>query len=88
MAKPPTFLAWRIRDGVLAQSAGFGFLVWLIPFVVAFLIFPLKESWRSLFESIMPVTLASITVLCAVFYFRGVKDRFLREACCRRALVS
>lgn len=33
----------------------YGFLIWLIPFIVAFVIFPLRESARPLFESIMPV---------------------------------
>ena len=42
-----------VRKAVL-----FGFLIWLIPFVVAFIIFPLRESSRPLFESIMPVTVA------------------------------
>jgi hypothetical protein len=40
-----------------------GFLVWLIPFVVSFVIFPLKTSARPLFESIMPVVVTAITVL-------------------------
>ena len=49
-----------------------GLVVWLVPFVVAFCIFALKASWRSLFESIMPVTLAAVVVGCALFYFREV----------------
>lgn len=57
----------------------FGFLIWLVPFVVAFAALPLKESWRSLFESIMPVTLALTVVSCAVLYFRHVRTAFLRE---------
>jgi hypothetical protein len=58
----------------------FGFMIWLIPFIVAFIAFPLKESWRSLFESIMPVTLSIVVVACAVRYFSCVKTAFLREA--------
>jgi hypothetical protein len=46
-----------------------GMLVWLIPFVVAFSISTLKGSWRSLFESIMPVTLAVVVVAFALHYF-------------------
>lgn len=56
-----------------------GFLVWLIPFVVSFAAFPLKESSRSLFESIMPVTLSLTVVSLAVLYFRTVRTAFLRE---------
>lgn len=57
----------------------FGFLIWLIAFVVAFLIFPLRESARPLFESIMPVVLASATAAFGALYVRGVQQRFLRE---------
>jgi hypothetical protein len=49
-----------------------GLLVWLIPFAVSFVIFPLKGSWRSLFESIMPVVLSAVVVACALLYFRRV----------------
>ena len=56
-----------------------GLVVWLVPFAVAFCIFPLKTSWRSLFESIMPVTLAAVAVGCALFYFRRVSAPTLWE---------
>jgi hypothetical protein len=62
---------WR---GVL-----YGFLVWLLAFAVAFLIFPLRESWRALFESIMPVVVTMATSFFAVLYFRRVEKDFLRE---------
>jgi len=54
-------------------------MVWLAPFLVAFAAFPLKESWRSLFESIMPLTLAGVVVVSAVFYFRRVRAASLKE---------
>ncbi len=57
----------------------FGFLIWLAAFVVAFLIFPIRESSRPLFESIMPVVVTSATALFAVIYFRGVREDYLRE---------
>jgi hypothetical protein len=57
----------------------FGFLIWLAAFVVAFLIFPLRESSRPLFESIMPVVVTSATAVFAVVYFRGVRKGFLKE---------
>jgi hypothetical protein len=56
-----------------------GLLIWVVPFAVAFAAFPLKESWRSLFESIMPVTVAAVATACAVYYFRSVKTATLRE---------
>jgi hypothetical protein len=57
----------------------FGALVWVIPFVVALLIFPLRESWRALFESIMPVVVTVAAVSFGVAYFRDVRERLVRE---------
>jgi hypothetical protein len=56
-----------------------GLVVWLVPFVVAFAAFPLKESWRSLFESIMAVTLSLTVVACAILYFARVRGTSVRE---------
>jgi hypothetical protein len=57
----------------------FGFLIWLVAFVVAFLIFPLRESARPLFESIMPVVVTTATVVFAVLYYRRVRADYIRE---------
>ena len=57
----------------------FGLAVWLIPFVVAFLVFPLRESSRPLFESIMPVAVAGATVVLGVAYFERVAQGAVRE---------
>lgn len=57
----------------------FGFLTWLIPFVVSVLIFPLRTSHRPLFESIMPVVVTVCAVLFAILYFRNLKAAFLQE---------
>lgn len=63
----------------LGKAILFGFLVWLAAFVAAFLIFPIRESSRPLFESIMPVVLTSASAGLAVAYFRGVARDFARE---------
>lgn len=57
----------------------FGVILWLVPFVVAFIVFPLRESSRPLFESIMPVVVTAISVTLAVRYFRGVTKDHVRE---------
>lgn len=57
----------------------FGFLIWLIPFVAAFLIFPLRESSRPLFESIMPVAITVPTAVLGVRYLRNVRHGLVRE---------
>lgn len=57
----------------------FGTYVWLVPFVVAVLIFPLRASNRPLFESIMPVAVAASAVVFAGRYLRKVDTGFGRE---------
>ena len=57
----------------------FGFLLWLIPFAVSVLIFPLRMSQRPLFESIMPVVIAIWTVFFSILYLSGKKSDLLKE---------
>ena len=57
----------------------YGFLLWLIPFVVAILIFPIRTSSRALFESIMPVVLTACVVLFLNLYFGKLESDFLKE---------
>ncbi len=47
----------------------YGLLIWIVPFVAAMLIYPVRVSDRPLFESIMPVVLTAVTVLAASRYF-------------------
>ena len=61
-----------------------GFSLWLIPFILSVLIFPLRTSERPLFESIMPVVIVIWTVFFSVIYFTSknlsVKNSsYLRE---------
>ena len=57
----------------------YGFLVWVIPFIVTFLIFPIRTSNRALFESIMPVVITISVVFFTNIYFRKLNKNFLRE---------
>lgn len=54
-------------------------MVWLIPFAVAFAIFPIHGSDRIFFESIMPVVVVLATVIFAVLYGKQVKGVVLEE---------
>ena len=61
-----------------------GFSLWLIPFAVSVLVFPLRMSQRPLFESIMPVVIVIWTVFFSIIYFTSknlsVKNSsYLRE---------
>ena len=63
----------------LKTSLFYGFMIWLIPFVVSVLIYPIHDTNRALFESIMPVTLTASLVLFSILYLRKVESDFLRE---------
>ncbi len=58
----------------------YGVLVWVVPFVVSVAIFPIHDSNRPLFESIMPVAGVSIAVFLSAAYFRKVGKDFVVES--------
>ena len=62
------------------RAIGLGALVWLAPFVVAFLVFPLHESSRPLFESIMAVAVTGTAVGFGLFYLKRIDGGFVGEA--------
>lgn len=57
----------------------FGFLVWLIPFLVSFLVFPLKITMRPLFESIMALVLTIVVILLSYYYLKDIKSYYVKE---------
>lgn len=57
----------------------YGFLIWLIPFIVAFIIYPIHESNRPLFESIMPIAIALSVVIFGKMYFNKVEENYKKE---------
>lgn len=61
------------------KIALFGFLVWLVPFAVSFLVFPLKDSMRPLFESIMPLILTIVVVTICYYYMKNIDADFVKE---------
>lgn len=56
-----------------------GFLVWLVPFLVSVVIFPLKTSNSSLFEAIMPVVIVLTVVTFSYLYLKDIKGNFVKE---------
>ena len=52
----------------------YGFFIWLIPFIVAVFIFPIRESNRPLFESIMPVVVTLSAVSFSILYLEKLKN--------------
>ena len=57
----------------------YGFFIWLIPFIVAIVIFPIHETERPLFESIMPVTVTLCVVIFSILYLKRVATGFPKE---------
>lgn len=60
-------------------AAVYGFLLWLIPFIVAFAIYPIRETNYPFFETIMPVTLTLCVVVFAVFYMKDLDSGYVAE---------
>ena len=61
------------------KLVAFGFLIWLIPFLVSFVIFPLRNTNRPLFESVMPVVLVFAVMIISVLYFKKIEKESLKE---------
>jgi hypothetical protein len=61
------------------RALGLGLVVWLAPFVVAFLAFPFRESARPLFESIMAVVVTATAVVLGLSYLKRLDGGFVRE---------
>ncbi|MBE3136684.1 MAG: hypothetical protein IMZ43_04735 [Thermoplasmata archaeon] len=61
------------------KLVGFGFLIWLIPFLVSFVIFSLRGANRPLFESIMPIILVLTVMIISVLYFKKIEKESLKE---------
>jgi len=58
------------------KAVGLGFLMWLIPFAVAFMAFPLREAARPVFESVMAVTVTGTAVGIGLAYLRRMAGRY------------
>ena len=61
------------------RALGLGLVAWLVPFVVAFVIFPFRESARPLFESIMAVVVTGTAVVLGLFHVKRLDGGFARE---------
>jgi uncharacterized membrane protein YpjA len=57
----------------------YGFLIWLIVFIVSVIIYPIHDVHRPFFESIMPVTIVLCTVVFSILYFEDEKNDLFQE---------
>ena len=61
------------------RAAGLGFLSWLLPFAVSFLVFPLKQSNAPLFDTLMGLVVLLTGGALLTRYFRN-QSVSVREA--------
>lgn len=54
----------------LKHIFGFGFLVWLLPLVISFLIFPIQQSNLALFNTLMTLILVTTTIVFSILLLR------------------
>jgi hypothetical protein len=57
----------------------YGFLIWILAFAMSFIIWPIHESNRPLFESIMPSTLTFLVLLFSIKIFQKIEGNYLRS---------
>jgi hypothetical protein len=58
---------------------GLSFLAWLCVFLLSVLLSPLKKSADPLFETIMPLILATICIFAVFLWFKKADGHFIRE---------
>jgi hypothetical protein len=63
----------------ILRIALLGFLLWLICFIIAVIVWPLHDSQFMLFKSIMIVSGTVVGVLLLARYFKGVSSGFVKE---------
>ena len=56
------------------RIAGYGFILWLVPFLVAFVLFGVRQSNRALFESLITVTGVACAVAASLLFFRNIRE--------------
>jgi len=61
------------------KLVGFGFFIWLIPFLISLLILPVRNENRVLFESIMPVVVVFVVVVFSLLYFKKLEKNLVQE---------
>lgn len=57
----------------------YGLFIWLFVFIFAVIIFPIHESNRVFFETLMPVSISFFVMLFSWLYFKKVKGDYLKS---------
>ena len=56
------------------RIVGYGVVLWLAPFAVAFVLFGVREADRALFESLITVVGVACAVAASLLFFRAARD--------------
>jgi len=56
------------------RIAGYGIVLWLVPFLVAFVLFGVREGNRALFESLITVIGVACAVAASLLFFRNLRE--------------
>lgn len=64
----------------MLKKIGYGFIVWVVPYVTAIPLMGLMISDPTFFKTIMIVEGTIVGMICAVAYFNGVKKNYLQDS--------
>jgi hypothetical protein len=56
------------------RIAGYGIILWLVPFFVSVVLFGVRQSNRALFDSLITVTSIARAVAAWLFFFRNIRE--------------
>ncbi len=57
---------------ISSKSVFYGFLVWLIPFLIGFFTFPIKNKQPLVFKTIMAVVLVAVSAIFSKVYLTSI----------------
>jgi len=57
----------------------YGVMLWLVPFIASFALYPVHTGNRPLFETIMSIIIVGSAVLFTNLYFRKLDSDFIKE---------
>ena len=56
------------------RTAGYGLILWLVPFLASCFLFGVRESNRALFESLITVIGVACAVIASLYFFRNIRE--------------
>ncbi len=63
----------------MLKKIGYGFIIWVVPFISAIPLLGLMESDQIFFKTLMTVIGGLVGAVCVALYFKKVEKDYLRE---------